>query len=217
MPPLWCLLIGDENLFSVDINQSSTVEQLKKKIKTENQHDLNIDPRKLTLYRAEVDDSIDKYKTTLITELNRLSENLSECRELDERHELSEIYGEVPPEKRYYTLVKRPKGESIYIRACGGACLFVVRLLAPRPTTPPNQGLRPLLAPSQSPTFHFDMSQVRQSLPALASTSAIAGPHPNCESIDPRPVAMSLTLYRQPIANSLRGGTILYLRAGPWR
>src|SRR5260221_2152881 len=86
MPPLWCLLIGDENLFSVDINQSSTVEQLKKKIKTENQHDLNIDPRKLTLYRAEVDDSIDKYKTTLITELNRLSENLSECRELDERH-----------------------------------------------------------------------------------------------------------------------------------
>src|SRR5260370_17796817 len=154
MPPLWCLLIGDKNLFSVVADESSTVEVLKEQIQTKRRPDLDhINPCNLTLYRPEVDDSINKTKTTLITELNRLSENLSECRELDERQELSEIYGEVPPEKRYYTLVKRPKGESIYIRACGGACLFVVRLLAPRPTTPPNQGLRPLLAPSQSPTF----------------------------------------------------------------
>ena len=52
---------------------------------------------------------------------------MNECLELeDEERQLSEVFGESPPQgKKYYILVQVPKGESIHSRACGAVALMV--------------------------------------------------------------------------------------------
>jgi len=56
-----------------------------------------------------------------ISELNRLSQHLDECTELDERHKLSAVFGRSPPGKEYYIIVQIPEGRSVY---CGGVVLM---------------------------------------------------------------------------------------------
>jgi hypothetical protein len=109
---IWCFIIGDHKIFEVTFDPAGSVDGLKDRIKAKKSGDLkDIDADNLILYRAEVDDSIDKQKKTRIVELKRLSENLSECLELDdEKKLLSKYLGEG---KKYYTLVQLPEGKSI--------------------------------------------------------------------------------------------------------
>jgi len=122
MPDYWCFLVGGNNAFSLVIDQTETVDYLKKEIKKENPAELkDVDAATLTLYRVEVD-AYDKQKQKRINEFKRLSQNLNECMELDDEQQLSECFGEnLPQGKRYYIIVQPPEGESIY---CGGVVLI---------------------------------------------------------------------------------------------
>jgi hypothetical protein len=113
--PIWCFVTGGETVFSVNRIESWSVYDLKEAMKAKKPQDLGAtDANNLKLYLAEVDGSIDKQGR--IDELKRLSRNLSECTELDEEHQLSGIFGEIPEGKKYYTLVRRPKSVSgIYV------------------------------------------------------------------------------------------------------
>jgi hypothetical protein len=118
---IWCFVIGGDSIFSVNIDEprTQTVDHLKKLIKAEMPITFrDVEAVHLTLYRAEVDESIDEQKQTRIDELKRLSKNLAECMELDERKQWSGIFDENPQGRVYYTLVWFPEGESIDSRAC---------------------------------------------------------------------------------------------------
>jgi hypothetical protein len=116
---IWCFLVGGDSTFRVIVDSAQIVHDLKKEIKAKNPKTFeDFDADHLTLYRAELDEAIDEQKQKRIDELKRLSHNLKECRELDAEQELSEIFGETPQGKNYYTLVWFPEGESIDSKAC---------------------------------------------------------------------------------------------------
>jgi len=52
---IWCILSGDDSEFSVDLDESMTVEHLKKAIKAQGPVELaSVDPLRLTLYRIDL-------------------------------------------------------------------------------------------------------------------------------------------------------------------
>jgi len=110
---LFCIVPGDKTLFSVKVDETQTVDELKKAIKNENPHKFeNVDAYELTLYRVEVDQPHEKQKRN--DELKRSFQNLDECTELDEEQQLSKYFGESPPVgKKYYILVVPPQRKSI--------------------------------------------------------------------------------------------------------
>ena len=120
-----CFIDGDSSIFPVNINGKSWVGDLKDKIKEKNPNTLGgIDARRLTLYRVEVD----KHKV-----IRSAPTNVDEFKELSAEQKLSGVWGKSPPKgKKYYILVKLPKGKSIH---CGGVVLMadVVVQMQPRP------------------------------------------------------------------------------------
>jgi len=57
----------------------------------------------LTLYRVAINESYDH--ATRMNELTRLCHNLRECRELDEKQQLSIFFGESPPPGKWYIIL----------------------------------------------------------------------------------------------------------------
>ena len=109
-PRIWCALTNDGVIFPIDIEWTLAVADLKQAIKERRQLASAADD--LTLYRAEVEQDLDGTREKRIAELRRLSENLNECKLLeDEQQMISECFDE---EKKYYTLVRLPEGELIY-------------------------------------------------------------------------------------------------------
>jgi len=111
---LFCIALDGKDLFSVKVDETQTVDELKKAIKEQNAPEFDhLTAFKLTLYRAEVDSSYNRQKR--IDELGRLFQNLNECTPLTEEEQLlSELFGGSPPErKKYYILVVPPQSESI--------------------------------------------------------------------------------------------------------
>lgn len=108
---IWCFVIGGNKTFSVRIDPTESVDDLKNQIKSTRSHQLNhVDAGDLILYRAKINNPIKKDER--IKELGRLSQNLDECLVLDdEEQEVSEIFGDNPPGGKYYTLVWVPEGE----------------------------------------------------------------------------------------------------------
>ena len=52
---LFCIVPGDKNLFSVKVDETQTVDELKKAIKSENSHKFeNVDAYELTLHQIEI-------------------------------------------------------------------------------------------------------------------------------------------------------------------
>ena len=101
-----CFVAGERNTFSIKIDDTEMVDQLKTQ---------TVNEAALTLYRTELVPSSDE--ETFMNELERLSENLGECKELLGWLQLSTYFRERPPvDKIYAFLVQTPKGESIY---CG--------------------------------------------------------------------------------------------------
>ena len=111
---LWCLVLGDKTTFSVKVDGTQTVDELKEAIKNQALHKFeNVDAYELTLYRVEGDQSCTWQER--IDEFERLSQNLNEGTKLgDVEQQLSEIFGESPPKgKKYYILVVPPQCKSI--------------------------------------------------------------------------------------------------------
>jgi Crinkler effector protein N-terminal domain len=120
MYTLWCTVIGETTQFSVKIDKTGSVDELKDVIKKKKEPRLDaFVADSLKLYQVKVDGSLARQER--MSELARLSRNLHECTELvDEEQQLSEIFGEGSLQgKTYYTLVRLPTGQSIGSRACG--------------------------------------------------------------------------------------------------
>ena len=118
---LLCFIPGGKSVFSVEIDKTKIVDQLKDAIKKKKTQTLaNVEADDLILYRVAIDSNLDnkRRKTTLM----HLSENLAQHEELSDTSHLSTIFDVSPPDgKSWLTLVQIPQGESIY---CGGVVLM---------------------------------------------------------------------------------------------
>ena len=64
----------------------------------------------LTLYRVAIDKSVSENKGKRMNELERLTQRLDECTELDGERQLSDYFGRKPPPgMRYYIFVQIPE------------------------------------------------------------------------------------------------------------
>ena len=117
---LTCFVVpSGKNTFSIKVDDTEVVDQLKYEIKKKQPQTLAlVDDTALTLYQAEIVPSHDK--ETFMGEVKRLSENLDECKELLGWLELSTYFPESPlAGKIYVILVQIHMGEPTNSRACG--------------------------------------------------------------------------------------------------
>ena len=115
---IFCMIIGHDSTIPVNINETETVDDLKKAIKEENKPELDACAADaLTLFRVGIEIAKSGDKRTRIEELKRLSRNLNEDEALDEEAQISTILGKNPPEKDYI-LVRLPEGQSASSLCC---------------------------------------------------------------------------------------------------
>ena len=109
LPPfVWCFLVGGDRTFPVDIDETQTVGHLKRAIKEEMYY--SAPAFDLTLYQVAIDQSHDR--TTRISKLKKLSEDLHKCTLLDEQESLDVLGTDPPPGQTYFILVQLPGSES---------------------------------------------------------------------------------------------------------
>ena len=102
-----CFLVGGDCTFPVGIDETQTVGLLKEAIKDKTQY--SPPAFDLTLYRI----AINQYdKTTRISKLKKLSEDLQSCTPLDEEASLLDVLGTGPPPgQKYFILIQLPGSE----------------------------------------------------------------------------------------------------------
>ena len=116
---IFCFLPGTKNIFSVDYNEKTTVDHLKKAIRQENLDMVaNIRAHDLTLYKISVGFSnLDHYRMIL----DRVTQGIFTFdppkQELLPSLLVSTIFQEPSNQGMISILVEPPEGESIY---CGG-------------------------------------------------------------------------------------------------
>ena len=82
---LFCFIPGGKRVFSVEIDKTKIVDQLKKEIKKEKKPELNaFTADALTLYLVTIRPSLNNNQRE--TALTHLSQDLEECDELDDTH-----------------------------------------------------------------------------------------------------------------------------------
>jgi len=120
-----CFIPGEQDAFSVKIEKSGLVDDLKDKIKKKRSRTFaNVEAATLNLYRVIIDESLDN-KKKFIDQLNQYSQNLDESVvALWGGRQLSSYFSESPaPPGKYYIIVQIPKGEptgeSIKTTVCG--------------------------------------------------------------------------------------------------
>jgi len=108
---IWCIVIGDTTLFSVNIDETKSVDALKQVIKKEEEPRFDaFAAHELTLYKikeAKLEES-GKY----LEAVQEISQNLSKQTSLDPWIELSTIEGGFP-NCMLHILIEPPAGESI--------------------------------------------------------------------------------------------------------
>jgi len=110
MYTIWCIVVGETTPFSVEIDETKSVDALKKAIKKE----------KKPMFKAFAADRLTLYKINVPFEgsgkhletVQEIYQNLSEQTSLGPWIQLSTIEGEFPP-GMLHILVKPPAGESI--------------------------------------------------------------------------------------------------------
>ena len=118
MYTILCLIEGEENPFTVDIDGDRLVHHLKGLIKKEKPVALaDVDSNNLNLYHVNLEfDESDKEEH--ITRANEVLQGLTKHKPLHPWRSLSEIEGGFP-NGVLHILVQLPPSESIYSRACG--------------------------------------------------------------------------------------------------
>jgi len=114
MYKIWCIIIGETTPFSVKIDQTESVDDLKKSVKKEKVDILDaFAADQLTLYKIHVD-TIKTTYTTVVQDISQDLSNTQKVTQLDPMDELSEVFGTMgPPKEKIHILVERPAGESI--------------------------------------------------------------------------------------------------------
>ena len=106
---IWCIIIGDTTPFSVKIDQTESVDDLKMRIKKKIDPRLNAFPfNQLTLYKIK-EFELEKFNKHAVQDI---SQNLSEQTSLKPWTKVSEITGGFP-ENMLHILIEAPAGESI--------------------------------------------------------------------------------------------------------
>jgi len=117
MPNLvWCFLVGDADIFSVDIDQTKSVDHLKDEIKTKQQSKLDhIAAADLTLYHVNIKfDESDEQQH--ITRANEVFQDLSKHKPLSSSLKLSTIKGGFGFSDGFlHILVQLPPSESLLV------------------------------------------------------------------------------------------------------
>ena len=111
---LYCAILGDASIFSVDFNNTQTVEELQDAIKAKKKHALaSYDASSLVLYKVNIDISNKEIYPGLMEQLRQSSINKGEM--LAPPYALSEYWGEsdLPKKKTINVLVHVSRGESI--------------------------------------------------------------------------------------------------------
>jgi len=106
-----CFIPRSKDAFSVNIEKSRPVDQLKDMIKAKKpQTFVNVEADTLSLYQVTIYGSLTTEQ--FIDQLNRLSQNLNESMRLWGGRELSSYFSESPaPPGKYYVIVQLPEGE----------------------------------------------------------------------------------------------------------
>ena len=113
-----CAIIGHKALFSVKINKTQTVDELKDAIKAKKQDALaSFDASSLMLYKVDIDIS---KKETLAEVMLQISQSLIKVNEeLNPFFTIREYYKAAPRRKSIHILIQLPRGELIDSRVCG--------------------------------------------------------------------------------------------------
>ena len=120
MPSIYCSLVGEDEVFLVDIDESQTLDHLKEAIRAKRKRVPGVfDAHDLTLYQGVLDESHSPGMRLL--EIKRLSENLHTCPKLDPFGQPSTMSQSPPTGKLYIILIQIPQCESIY---CEGVVLM---------------------------------------------------------------------------------------------
>ena len=128
-PKVWCAIIGKELVFSIQINKTQTVYDLKKRIKEKVPSTLaSIDAASLKLYKVniDIDDGDDGDEVKFDRAIRAISQNPTYTKEIQDLstepkqvltnpfRELSAIFQSSPPVDGWiHILVELPQGESI--------------------------------------------------------------------------------------------------------
>jgi len=110
---------GDSSPFSVEVDETHIVYDLKKRIKTEMAPTLDtVDADALTLYKINIDISDDEVYTTVMNEISRGIYGFDDKRKLIPSRKVSKLF-EGDSGETIEVLVELPPGEPIDSRACG--------------------------------------------------------------------------------------------------
>ena len=108
---LWCIIIGEDVEVGLRLDETTTVETLKEKIKTMKGYPAAA--YKLTLYQIDVPQGSTE-------EVKQVSRSLSELNKLKPPETLRQIFSDTnPPPGKIHILVQCPEGESIDSMTCG--------------------------------------------------------------------------------------------------
>jgi hypothetical protein len=113
---LFCLVDGEatSQAFSVDIEQTKAVDQLKKVIKTEKAPRFDdVAADELTLWKVEIPDDDDDEEIPFL--LNAVS--TKDKKKLKATRELNEFFTKPPPKKTIHIIVQRPPPGNVHSRA----------------------------------------------------------------------------------------------------
>ena len=89
LPIIWCLLVGDDSIFPVEINGTQTVAHLKEAIKAKIQSLALFPAHHLNLYLVNTTGSDEQ---ACIEEANRRAQNLTTLQKLDSSALLSNVF-----------------------------------------------------------------------------------------------------------------------------
>ena len=119
--PLYCAIIGDKNLITLDVNETWSTGQLQNYIKAKKE--TRGPARTLTLYKVNIDISSDEALEHAMGTVSRNTTYTQEIQDLSTESgrvltnpldKLSTIFGQSPPvDTRIRILVELPPGESI--------------------------------------------------------------------------------------------------------
>ncbi|KAF8920977.1 hypothetical protein BGZ58_004167 [Dissophora ornata] len=100
---LFCLVDGEANAFSVEIESTKTVDALKKLIKDEKAPRFDdVAADELTLWRVSIPvaPKNERKEISLV--------DVTSKEELDETDDISDVFAETPPKKTIHIIVQRP-------------------------------------------------------------------------------------------------------------
>jgi hypothetical protein len=110
-----CLLEGEQEHFTVEMDEPRNVSYLKMAIKREKAVALaDVDANYLKLYDA----NLEYDKANYIKQVDDKFEELSKCEPLEPFCELEDFLGRVPARHTIHIFVRRPEGTSIDSKAC---------------------------------------------------------------------------------------------------